>query len=150
VARTSKEGMEVSLTLCQGKCDVADQRPLAARHRGGRGSMSTSTRTHPEILAFVPRRQNSLQGFAEVRLPSGMILHDVSVHIDGARAWAMPASKAMLDKNGLALRDDRGKVRYSPVITIASKELRDRFSEAIIEAIRLSHPDVLTPSEIQR
>jgi hypothetical protein len=103
-----------------------------------------------EILSFVARRQNSLQGFCEVKLASGMVLHDVSVHIDGARAWSMPAAKPMLDKNGVALRDERGKIHYSPVITFASKEQRDRFSDAIIEAVRVASPEVLTPSEIQR
>jgi hypothetical protein len=108
--------------------------------------MSATTRARAEILAFAPRRQNTLAGSAEVRLPSGMILHDVGIHIAGTSAWASPASKAMLDKNGVALRDDRGKIKYSRV-TFASKELRDRFSEAIIEAVRVAYPDALVPSE---
>ena len=41
----------------------------------------------------------------------------------------------------------RGKIKYSNVITFATKELRDRFSEAIIEAVRLAYPDVLVPTE---
>jgi hypothetical protein len=90
---------------------------------------------------------NTLAGFAEVRLPSGMILHDVGIHIAGASAWASLPGKPMLDRNGVVLRDDRGKIKYSRVITFANKELRDRFSEAIIEAIRLAYPDVLVPTE---
>ena len=41
----------------------------------------------------------------------------------------------------------RGKIKYSNVITFATKELRDRFSEAIIEAVRVANPDVLVPTE---
>jgi hypothetical protein len=109
--------------------------------------MSATTRARAEILAFAPRRQNTLAGSAEVRLPSGMILYDVGIHIAGTSPWASPASKAMLDKNGVALRDDRVKIKYSQVITFASKELRDRFSDAIIEAVRVAYPDALVPSE---
>jgi hypothetical protein len=58
--------------------------------------VSATARSH--ALAFVPRRQNTLQGFAEVRLPSGMIIRDIGIYIDGARAWASPPSKPMLDK----------------------------------------------------
>jgi hypothetical protein len=74
--------------------------------------MSAASRLLPEILAFAPRRSNIQQGFAEVRLPSGMIMRDIGIYIDGARAWASPPSKPMLDKNGVALRDDRGKIKY--------------------------------------
>jgi hypothetical protein len=99
-----------------------------------------------EILDFVPRRANALQGFAQVKLHSGMIISDVGIYIDGARAWASPPSKPMIDRNGVAMRDDKGKIRYVALITFATKERRDRFSEAIIEAMRIAHPDVLVPA----
>jgi hypothetical protein len=51
----------------------------------------------------------------------------------------------MLDRNGLVVRDDAGKVRYSPIITFASKELRDRFSTAIIAAMTIAHPGEIEP-----
>jgi hypothetical protein len=99
-----------------------------------------------EILEFVPRRANSLQGFAQVRLPSGMVLHDVGIYINGARAWASPPSKPMIGRDGVAMRDDKGKIRYVALITFATKDRRDRFSEAIIEAMRIAHPDALVPA----
>jgi hypothetical protein len=108
---------------------------------------TTSRPPAVEIRAFVERRANALRGFAEVRLPSGMILHDVGIYIDSGRAWASPPAKPMLDRSGTVMRDDRGKVRYVPIITFATKELRDKLSASIIEAIRLSHPDALVPSE---
>jgi hypothetical protein len=110
-------------------------------------SATTARSRTVEITGFVARRRNTLQGFAEAKLPSGMILNDVGIYIDNGRAWATPASKPMLDRNGVALRDDRGKIRYSPVITFSSKEVRDRFSDAIIEAVRVAYPDVLVPAE---
>jgi hypothetical protein len=107
-------------------------------------SATTPTRPHAVVIdAYVDRRSNTLRGFARVILPSGMILHDVGIFVDGGRAWATPSSKAMLDKDGVALRDD-AKIRYSPVVTFVSKELRAKFSDAVIEAMRIAHPDALT------
>ncbi len=92
---------------------------------------------------FVPRRANSLRGFVKVTLPSGMVLHDVAIHIASGRAWAMPAGKPMLDRDGAAMREAAGKVRYLPVVSFTAKEVRDRFSNAVIEAMRLAYPDEL-------
>jgi hypothetical protein len=91
---------------------------------------------------------SSLRGFAKVVLPSGMTLTDVAIHVGDERAWASPPSRPMLNRDGIALRDAAtGKIRYSPIISFSSKELRYRFSDAIIEAMRLARPDVLAPSE---
>jgi hypothetical protein len=96
------------------------------------------------IKSFAPIRKNTLRGFATVQLPSGMIVADVGIHSDSGRAWASPPSKAMLDRNGAALRDEVGKVRYSPIISFASKDLRDKFSAAIIDAMEAAHPGELS------
>lgn len=93
------------------------------------------------------RSTSSLRAFAKISLPSGITVADVAIHVANGRAWASPPSKPMLDRGGAALRDDTGKIRYSPIIGFTSKELRDRFSAGVIEAVRLGHPDVLVPSE---
>ena len=106
-------------------------------------SATIQTRPHSVVIdEYVDRRSNTLRGFARVILPSGMILHDVGIFVDGGRAWATPSSKAMLDKDGVALRDGT-KIKYSPVVTFTSKELRTKFSDAIIAALRIAHPDAL-------
>jgi hypothetical protein len=48
----------------------------------------------------------------------------------------------MLSKDGTALRDDAGKVRYSPIISFDTKQTRDRLSRAVVEALRHAHPEV--------
>ncbi len=96
------------------------------------------------IEEFTPITRNTLRGFCKVSLPSGMILSDVSVHVSGETAWASPASKPVLDRNGVATRDTAGKIRYVPVVSFARRDLRDRFSNAVIEALRASHPEALT------
>ena len=95
------------------------------------------------IEAFNEVRRHTLRGFAKIILPSGMIMIDVAIHVQGNSAWAAPPSKPMLDRNGDTMRDG-GKVRYAPVIAFRSKELRDRFSAQVIEALRRSRPEALS------
>ncbi len=101
---------------------------------------------HPSMTVeeFATVRKNSLRGFAKIMLPSGMILTDVSIHVSDGKAWASPPSKPMLSREGVHLRDDAGKPRYTPIVAFASRKLRDRFSQQVVEAIRISHPDALS------
>jgi hypothetical protein len=92
---------------------------------------------------WTPVARNTLIGFARVRLPSGMVLHDVSIHHKGGAVWASPAAKPILDHDGSALRNAAGKLQYVPVVSFASRDVRDRWSAAVIDALRLRHPSVL-------
>ena len=89
------------------------------------------------------RRSNTLRGFADITLPSGMRMMEVAIHVSNGRAWASPPSKPWL-KGEAVMRGDDGKIRYSPIIEFTTKELRDRWSNAVIDAIRLMDPSVLT------
>ena len=101
--------------------------------------MSTSI----QIRDWRPMRKGGLLGFAKIELPSGMILHDVTILIGDRGAWASPPSKPMIDRNGVAMTDaGTGKVRYSPLIEFASKEIREKFSNAVIDGLRATHPEV--------
>jgi hypothetical protein len=95
------------------------------------------------ILDWRPRRRNSLLGFAKVELPSGMVIADVTVLISERGPWASPPSKPMIDRDGIVLRDEKHKIRYQPIIEFTSKNVRDRFSDQVIHALRQQHPDAL-------
>jgi hypothetical protein len=95
------------------------------------------------IEAFTPVAKNSLLGFATVRMPSGMLLHDVGVHRQGGSFWAMPASKPMLDRSGTQLKDASGKLRWVPIVSFADKATRDRWSQAVVAALREQRPDLV-------
>jgi hypothetical protein len=96
------------------------------------------------ILGWRPVHKNSLRGFVSARLPSGMVVHDISIHVhDSGKRWAGPPSKPQINKDGVALRDDRGKVKYVPIIEFDPKPLRDKFSDAIVDALLREHPDAL-------
>jgi hypothetical protein len=109
--------------------------------------MSTTTLSRvPVILRCTPRNSNSLRAFVDVQLPSGMILHDVQIHVRAAAAWAMPSSREMIDRNGVVMRDDAGKTRWLNQVSFTDKPTRTRFSDAVVEAIRVAYPDVLAPA----
>ena len=95
------------------------------------------------IRDWRPMRKGSLLGFARIELPSGMLISDVTILTGERGPWASPPSKPMIGKDGTALTDSNGKLRYSPIIEFTSKEVRDRFSAAVIEAMRAAHPEVL-------
>jgi hypothetical protein len=99
------------------------------------------------IADWKPLQRNTLRGFLTARLPSGMNLHDVSVHYQDGTWWVAPASKPLLGADGTALRDADGKIRYSPIVSF-EKAARSRFSNAIIVALRLAHPEVFADAEV--
>lgn len=95
-----------------------------------------------KILEWREMRRNPLLGFAKVELPSGMVVSDVTI-LSGERGpWASPPSKPMLNRDGAAMRDGNGKIKYSPIIEFASREVRSKWSDAVIEAMRAAHPGI--------
>ena len=92
------------------------------------------------LLSWKPLRRNSLRGFAKVRIGRALILHDVTLHSAEGKRWASVPSKPQLDTSGTALRDDRGKIKYAPVVEWLDREARDAFSEGVIAAVEREHP----------
>jgi hypothetical protein len=86
-------------------------------------------------------KKNALLGFARIEMPSGMIVSDVTVLNGQTGPWPSPPSKPMVGRDGAVMKDDNGKVRYVPIIDFKSKEMRNRWSAAVIEAMRAAHPE---------
>jgi hypothetical protein len=93
------------------------------------------------ILDWRPLRKNSLFGFCKVEFPSGMVIADVTILTSERGPWASPPSKPMITADGVVMKDAGGKIRYSPFIEFSSKEIRQRWSNAVIEAMRAAHPE---------
>lgn len=92
------------------------------------------------LLEWRPLKQNSLRGFATVRIGSALKVTDVTVHCSAGRRWASLPSKVQINKDGAALRDERGKMKYVPLLSWLDKATADRFSEGVIQAIEAQHP----------
>lgn len=97
----------------------------------------------PRILEWRPLEKNSLRGFCKVQFPSGLVIAEIGIHVAGSKAWASPPSRPMLDRDGVALRDADGKIRYSPTITFFNHGTRTSWSRQIIAALHIAHPEVL-------
>jgi hypothetical protein len=98
-----------------------------------------------EEFRSVPK--NSLRGFCRARFPSGMVVHEIAVHITDGRAWASPPARAILDRNGAPMRDAAGKTRWQPLITFAHKNIRDAWSAQVVAAVHEAFPDALLMAE---
>jgi hypothetical protein len=97
------------------------------------------------LRKWTPRRAGTtLRGFAEIELPSGMILSDVAVHVaSNGRAWASPPSRPQIDRDGQHMVGKEGKKLYQPIITFRDRDIGDRFSRAVLDAVAAAHPHEL-------
>jgi hypothetical protein len=70
-----------------------------------------------------------------------MVNSDVTI-LSGERGpWASPPSKPQIDHDGTVLKDQNSKIRYTPIIAFKDRETRDKWSTAVIDALRPAHPE---------
>jgi hypothetical protein len=89
-----------------------------------------------------PLRRNSLLGFASIRV-GALVIKDVTLHSSNGRRWAGLPAKPRINAGGEVMKDDRGKILYTPVLEWANRETADRFSNGVIAAVEREHPDAL-------
>ena len=95
------------------------------------------------VSDFKPIRAGAMRGFADVHLPSGMILHRCSIFAKDGKAWASPPSKQVIGRDGTVQKTADGKTRYEPTVSFVDRATQERWSNAVIEALRLAHPEAL-------
>jgi len=71
------------------------------------------------------------------------VIHDVMILAKAGRAWANLPSKLRVGRDGQLQRGANEKLLYSPIIEWGTKDLRERFSAAVIGQIQRTHPDLL-------
>jgi hypothetical protein len=95
------------------------------------------------ILNWRATRRSALGAFARVEFPSGIVINDIVI-LNGDRGpWASPPGRPIVDRDGMVAKGQNGKIRYSPLIEFSSRETRDRWSAAVIDAMRAVHPEAL-------
>jgi hypothetical protein len=84
---------------------------------------------HPSMFVsnWKAHEKNTLQGFLSLNLPSGMVIHNCTFHRKGAAQWIGLPSRQYA-------KDD-GSMSYAPLIEFATKDARERFKAAALEAI---------------
>jgi hypothetical protein len=89
-----------------------------------------------------PCLRNTLRGFANVELPSGLQIDEIAVHVRRGRARASLPARPMLDTDGRHVVRE-GKPQYTTIMRWRTRELADRWSAAVIELVRQANPDAL-------
>jgi hypothetical protein len=92
---------------------------------------------------WTPRRSNTLFGFADVLLTETHLrIHDCAIHEKNGKRWAQLPGRPMIDRDGVALRDEQGKTKYARILEFDSREASDEFSRAVIAAVLAEFPSV--------
>ncbi len=96
------------------------------------------------LIEWRPLAKNSLRGFATVEfVPLGLRIIDCPVLVSHGRTWCALPSKLQVDSSGRQKTDATGKALYVPVLQWRNRALSDRFSTAVVSAIRRAYPDAL-------
>jgi hypothetical protein len=84
-----------------------------------------------------PVERNTLRGFCTLTLdPSGVVLHECSVHERDGKRWVGLPGKPQLDAEGRHRIDPAtGKKAWAPIVEITGKAERERFQKAAVAAI---------------
>jgi hypothetical protein len=89
-----------------------------------------------QVEAFTPRRSNTLVGFATIIVPEMRLrIHDITIHEKGSARWVGLPGKPLVDRYGVAKRNDDGKLVYAPVLEFIDKATRSAFSAKVIAAL---------------
>ena len=87
-----------------------------------------------KCLSFKALEKNTMRGIASLEMPAGKVLNDCTLDENREGMWVSPPGRLMVDANGCVVTKD-GKTQYAQVVSFASKEKRDRWSSAAVEAI---------------
>jgi hypothetical protein len=63
--------------------------------------------------------------------------------VSNGKSWVNLPAKPVLDRDGHHKTGPDGKPAYTAIVQWRSRDLSDRFSEAVIKAIRRMHPGAL-------
>ena len=84
---------------------------------------------HRDILisGFRPHQKNSLKAFFTATLPSGMVLHNLTLHErEGVRWIGLPAQSYV---------DEQGQRQFTRIIEFATRASADKFRDEILAAL---------------
>ena len=98
--------------------------------------------TRLRLREFREFKRGALDGFATFELPAiGLTIRDCPVMTSHGRTWIGLPAKAQIGSDGIALRDEHGKIKYAVVIEWRDRELQNRFSAAAVKLIKAKYPD---------
>jgi hypothetical protein len=89
-----------------------------------------------QVLNFKPYKQNTLQGFFDLKIPPGLVIKGLAYHIrDGKPFVSFPAT-AKADKTGNIPRNPFGKIEWFTICHIPNRECLNDFQVWCVEQLR--------------
>ena len=79
------------------------------------------------VSNWKPLVKNTLRGFFSLTLPSGMILHNCSLHEKNGHPWIGLPSRRYSDKNGAT--------SYMPIVEFTDRKIKDNFDAQVLQAL---------------
>lgn len=111
--------------------------------------MSDMPRKRMQLLKWTGQRKGTLRGFADIELPSGLKIYGCPVHVAGnGRTWAGLPGRPQIDRDDRLIRQD-GRAQYTRILEWNTRELGNGFSDAVIELVRVHHPDAFAPDSVE-
>jgi DNA-binding cell septation regulator SpoVG len=78
------------------------------------------------VKSWRPYSKNTLRGYLTLKLPSGLVINDISLHEKNGSRWtSMPAKQYELN----------GEKTWAPLIEFSDRESRESFQQLALEAI---------------
>jgi hypothetical protein len=93
-----------------------------AKPAAGNGGQRSIT-----VADWKPRIQNTLRGFLSVTLPSGMMIHNLTVHEKGESRWVGLPAREWTNVEGLT--------QYAKLIEFADRATAKRFRDEVLAAL---------------
>jgi hypothetical protein len=79
--------------------------------------------------------KNSLRGFVTLILPSGLVIHDCSLHEKDGRRWIGLPGKPQLDRDGRQRKDANGKPLFIVILEIEDRNAKTAFQRQALAAV---------------
>lgn len=82
-----------------------------------------------------PHASGTLEGFFVLTLPSGLVIHDCTLHARDGRRWIGLPGKPQLEDGRHRKDPVTGKGLYTPVLEIPAPEARGKFQQQALAAV---------------
>jgi hypothetical protein len=105
--------------------------------------MSSTAPVPVVIIGFKPMIRGTLRGFVDLRLGASLIIRGCTLLTSHDRAWIGLPGKPQLGADGTVQKDDKGKIKYAPILEWADRAAGERFNVAVLDALRITYPDCL-------
>jgi hypothetical protein len=87
------------------------------------------------IANWKPIGRGFLHAVFDAVLPTGVIMRECALFAKGAHRWVTPPQKQYVVA---------GITKYKPAVVFVDRSAADKFSDAVLGAIRSAHPEALS------